>query len=342
MQKLISFAVPSYNSQDYLSNCIESLLKGGEDVEIIIVDDGSTDSTAQIADRYAEAYPSIVRAIHKPNGGHGSGVNRGLKEATGLYYKVVDSDDKIDEKALKTLLSDIKTRKGENALPDLYITNFVYDRIDGKSHVSRYKDKLPVNKIFGWGDIKRFRFSRMLLMHSLLYKREKLIASGLNLPEHTFYVDNIYAYTPLPYMQTICYLDVNLYLYFIGREDQSVNRKNFVRRYAQQIRVMECMTDAYTLGEIKNMPRGLKNYMWHALENLMLTTLFFTCSEDSPEREKAVVDMWSHIRERDEKLYKALKRSFYSAMICGMPWHMRGFVLDKGYKLVCKRIKLGY
>lgn len=342
MQKLISFAVPSYNSQDYLSNCVESLLKGGEDVEIIIVDDGSSDSTAQIADRYAEEYPSIVRAIHKPNGGHGSGVNRGLKEATGLYYKVVDSDDKIDEQALKTLLNDIKRRKREETLPDLYITNFVYDRVDGKSHVSRYTDKLSVNKIFGWNDIKRFRFSRMLLMHSLLYNREKLVSSGINLPEHTFYVDNIYAYKPLPCMSTICYLDVNLYLYFIGREDQSVNRKNFVRRYAQQIRVMECMTDSYTLKELENMPRGLKNYMWHALKNLMLTTLFFTCSEDSPEREKAVADMWAHIRERDVKLYKRLRRSFYSAMICGMPWRMRGFVLDKGYKLVCRRIKLGY
>ncbi|MDE6373846.1 MAG: glycosyltransferase, partial [Clostridia bacterium] len=84
--KLITFAVPSYNSQDYLEKCIDSLLTGGDEVEIIIVNDGSTDATARIADAYAEKYPEIVRAVHKPNGGHGSGVNKGLELASGLYY----------------------------------------------------------------------------------------------------------------------------------------------------------------------------------------------------------------------------------------------------------------
>ena len=98
--KLLSIAVPCYNSAAYMEHCIESLLKGGEEVEIIIVDDGSTkDNTAEIADRYAKQYPSIIKAVHQENGGHGEAVNTGLKNATGLYFKVVDSDDWVDEES---------------------------------------------------------------------------------------------------------------------------------------------------------------------------------------------------------------------------------------------------
>ena len=97
--KLLSFTVPCYNSAAYMGKCVESLLKGGEDVEIIIVDDGSTDETAQIADDYAEKYPSVVRVIHKENGGHGSAVNAGIENAQGLFFKVVDSDDWVKEEA---------------------------------------------------------------------------------------------------------------------------------------------------------------------------------------------------------------------------------------------------
>ena len=91
--KLLSIAIPSYNSENYMRNCIESLLPGGEEVEIIVVNDGSKDGTAAIADEYAAKYPTIVKAVHQENGGHGEAVNAGLRNATGLYYKVVDSDD---------------------------------------------------------------------------------------------------------------------------------------------------------------------------------------------------------------------------------------------------------
>ena len=89
--KYITFAVPCYNSQDYMRRCVDSLLAGGRDVEIILINDGSSDDTGRIADEYQLRYPDIVRAVHKPNGGHGSGVNKGLELARGLYYKVVDS-----------------------------------------------------------------------------------------------------------------------------------------------------------------------------------------------------------------------------------------------------------
>ena len=104
MKKLLSVAVPCYNSQDYMKKCIESLLEGGNEMEIIIVDDGSSDRTAEIADSYAEKYPNICKAIHQENGGHGEAVNTGLSNATGHFFKVVDSDDKVSKEALLKLL----------------------------------------------------------------------------------------------------------------------------------------------------------------------------------------------------------------------------------------------
>ena len=127
--KLISFTVPCYNSQSYMRKCVDSLLTGGDDVEIIIVNDGSKDDTINIANEYAEKYPSIVRVIDKENGGHGSGVNAGLRLAQGLYYKVVDSDDWLDEEALTKLIAKIKEHLEEGNVPDLYITNFIYDHV---------------------------------------------------------------------------------------------------------------------------------------------------------------------------------------------------------------------
>ena len=97
--KVLSITVPCYNSQEYMRKCIESLLSGGDEVEILVVDDGSSDRTLEIAQEYEKNYPGIVRAIHQENKGHGGAVNTGLAHATGLNFKVVDSDDWLNEEA---------------------------------------------------------------------------------------------------------------------------------------------------------------------------------------------------------------------------------------------------
>lgn len=126
--KYITFAVPCYNSENYMRRCVDSLLIGGKDVEIILIDDGSSDRTAQIADEYEIEYPDIVRVVHKENGGHGSGVNKGLELANGIYYKVVDSDDWFDKESYQKLLVKLKAFTGER--PDLIVCNYVYDHLD--------------------------------------------------------------------------------------------------------------------------------------------------------------------------------------------------------------------
>lgn len=342
MDKLITFAVPSYNSEKYLKHCVESLLIAGSEAEIIIINDGSTDGTGAIADEYVAAYPDIVRAVHKQNGGHGSGVNVGIKEASGRFFKVVDSDDWLDEGALKTLMSTLRAHVKEGTEADMYVTNFVYDRVyNGTSYVSEYRKQLPVGIFFGWKDIKPLRLWKMLLMHSLVYNTERLRASGMVLPEHTFYVDNIYAYQPLPYMKKLFYLDVDLYHYYIGRADQSVTEENMIKRYDQQICVMNCMLKAYSCDDIYAMDKPLKKLMFHCLEVIMLNTYFFTTARDDENRRELFNKMWSDLKTNDKKLYKRIKHHTLCKWLNVFSWRMKGRVTTFSYRFLCKYVKIG-
>ena len=171
--KLLSIAIPSYNSQAYMAHAIESLLPGGDEVEILIVDDGSRDDTAIIADDYQRRYPGIVRALHQENGGHGDAVMTGLKNATGLYFKVVDSDDWADEEAYPRILA---TLRGFRDKPlDMLISNYIYDKVGVKhKHVMRYHHALPRDRVFSWRDTKPFRKGQYMLMHSVIYRTQLL------------------------------------------------------------------------------------------------------------------------------------------------------------------------
>ena len=202
MHKIITFAIPCYNSAADMDHGITSILEGSdfaEDVEIIIVDDGSQDETPVKADEWVARYPNIIRVVHQENGGHGIAVLSGLREATGTYYKVVDSDDWLDASALSTMLSILRGFEEREMGVDLFISNYVYEKVyEGKRTTISYRGALPRKKVFTWDKIGYFRPDQNLLMHSLTYRTEVVRAANLPLPAHTFYVDNIYAYVPLP------------------------------------------------------------------------------------------------------------------------------------------------
>ena len=167
--KLLSVTVPCYNSQEYMRHCIETLLPGGEEIEILIVDDGSKDNTAAIADEFQEKYPAIVRAIHQENAGHGGAVMKGLENAAGLYFKVVDSDDWVDPQVLKDLLKLLRRFKQTNQLVDMVVSDFVYDKVGARhKKVMRYPRAIPKDRVLHWEDVGNFPKGHYLLMHSVL------------------------------------------------------------------------------------------------------------------------------------------------------------------------------
>ena len=180
--KYISFAIPCYNSEAYMEKAINSILAGGEDVEIIVVNDGSRDGTQEIAEKYQEKYPTIVKAVKKENGGHGDAVNCGLQHATGKYFKVVDSDDWVDRDALNKILDAVKGFVDADSPVDMIISNYVYEKVGmTNKKVIRYDNVLPENQIFRWDDIGRFRLDQYILMHSVIYRTDMLRLCQLKL-----------------------------------------------------------------------------------------------------------------------------------------------------------------
>lgn len=308
--KLLSIAIPCYNSEPYMRKCIESLLIGGEDVEILIVDDGSTrDRTAEIADEYAAQYPTIVKAIHKENGGHGSAVNAGIANATGLYFKVVDSDDWVKDDAYMQILDTLRNLTGGPTTLDMLISNFVYDKEGEKrKKVMQYRSILPVGKLFTWDDCKHFRKGHYILMHSVIFRTKLLKECGLQLPERTFYVDNIYVYEPLPHVKTMYYLDINFYRYYIGREGQSVNETIMISRIDQQIKVNKIMID-YMIehqAEIKKNKR-MYQYMKNYLEIITTISSVLLLRGGTEEHLEKKAELWEYLKSKDKALYSWMR-----------------------------------
>ena len=310
--KLITFAIPCYNSAEYMAKCIDSLLKAGEEAEILIVNDGSTkDNTAEIADKYEKEYPNICKAINKANGGHGSAVNEGLRQATGKYYKVVDSDDWVDEEALKKVMDTIRSFEGKEEIPDAIITNYVYEHTYSNSQrVVQYRKKLPINRLFDFEESKKFGVGQFLAMHSVIYRTQVLKDINLELPEHTFYVDNIFVYTPLPYIKKFYYLDVDLYRYFIGRPDQSVQEAVQIKRNDQQLRVAKIMLSKYDVTEFKKDRPKLCHYMKEYSYIMVVISSIFLIKEGTKEALEKKKELWKYFKETAPYAYKKCKHKF--------------------------------
>lgn len=308
MSKIITFGIPCYNSAAYMDHCIQSILDGSncaEDVQIVIVDDGSfKDSTATKADEWEALYPNIIKAVHQENGGHGAAVLKGLENAEGTFYKVVDSDDWVDADALTALLDKIRETESSNSNVDLFITNYVYEHtVDNTQRAIGYGHVLPEDRVFGWDEIGHFLMAQNLLMHSLCYRTSVLRDGGLPLPSHTFYVDNIYAWLPLPRCERLYYLNVDLYRYFIGREDQSVNEKVMAGRIDQQRRITRIMMEAYhPYKDIKI--AQLRGYMVDYFVIMMAICSVFSRLSEQPDAMEELRKLWKDLHDYDRRLWR--------------------------------------
>ena len=294
--KLLTVAIPCYNSQDYMEKCIQSLLPGGDRVEIIIIDDGSKDRTGEIADAFAARYPDIVRVIHQENGGHGEGINQGLRHASGKYYKTVDSDDWLSEDFPRFLdvLEDCDRKGGV----DLIVTNYLYDHADGKGDRSiNFSNALPEGRIFGWSETRPFRVDQILMIHACTFRTEMLRSTGLEMPKHTFYEDNYMIYGNLQAVERMYYLNTDLYRYFIGREGQSVQEDVMKRRYTHQLKATELCFLAFHLDDMTD--RRKRAYLKHEMFIMFGISILYARLNRTEEAEQNLERMWENCRRFD-------------------------------------------
>lgn len=303
MNKVLSVLVPIYNTEKYLKRCIESLLNESiiDDLEIILVSDGSKDSSIEIMKYYKSKFPNSVVLIDKENGGHGSTINKGLEIATGKYFRVLDSDDWVDS---KEFVSFVKKLKNEDV--DLVVTNYRQEHIYSEKSINYEYKKLKSDKLY---EFNKFNLDDLcgeyFVMATSTYKLSILKDSGLNLLEKTFYVDMQYNLVGISKVKTFKFYDLDIYRYFIGRKDQSMNLNSFVNHKLDHEKVMKYLVDFYS-DNFAKMSNNMKMYCEMVLRYMLYThyTIFCLYDNNHADAYKKIKLFDNYLKERNERLYE--------------------------------------
>ena len=336
--KLLTLVIPSYNAEAYLRRCVERMIPGGPELDVLIVDDGSKDGTPAIADALAEEHPDIVRVIHQENGGHGEGLNQGIRTAQGIYLKSVDADDRIDSDSLVALLDLLRAHAAPETWADLVINDYVYDHPDRESIFSvRYNHVFQAGRINTWETCGHFPIWKQFMIHSLCYRAALLREHGYELPKHTFYEDNLYIYQPLPWVRKILYLPHPLYGYTIGQATQSISDQNMLRHMDQNTEMITRMICTWTWAQIKEMPRSLRTYMMNFNSGQILAVSLLHDLANSADAGELNRSMWERIRTFDPELYRRIRRH-PNAAIVALPGPRLRHVICRICQFVRKRV----
>lgn len=231
MDKVITITIPSYNVEKFLENTLESFVDASilPDIEVLIVDDGSKDNTAEIAKRYEEKYPNSFRLISKENGGHGSTINTGITAATGKYFKVVDGDDWVNTADFIKLVQALKSCNS-----DFVYTNYYEYFEDIKEQKPVTFQIIEPNKEYDFADVCE---KKLLPMHALVIKTSILKENNIRMDEKCFYVDVEYVLFPVPFVKTVTFFDFYVYMYRLALDTQSVSILGFQKHVNDHLRV---------------------------------------------------------------------------------------------------------
>lgn len=314
-QKTLSVIIPAYNAQEYLEKCVRSVAscRNIADVETIIVNDGSTDGTLELANKLAAEYPQSVSVIDKPNGGHGSGINVAAYICKGKYFKALDADDWFDTAELEKLVEALKV-----ADADCVITSYtkVFEK-DGSSC------SVPVGNTFEAGKVvsyEEFIQKARLAIHSVCYRTERYTEAGIKLSEKCFYEDTQFIYYPLAAFRTVVCYPFDVYRYRLNRAGQSVSRAGFMKHCDDHRRVVGELLEFYS-GFDDGKPM-IKAFLKRELAgHLLFGQHFFATPDVTSAQWKDNVAYVRSIKKRYKEIYKAMSikyRALYRLPACGV------------------------
>ena len=230
-EKILTISVAAYNIEKTICKCIDSVLDSDckDDIEILIIDDGSSDGTADIAGEYEKKYPDTIRLICKENGGHGSTINTGIKEAKGSYFRPLDGDDWLKTDNIDNFVSRLKKESS-----DIILCNYESHYGEGCVKVTDYTG-LKDNEKYCFDEI--VKYVDWMNYHSLTYKTDILKKNNINIDEHCFYVDTELISFPIPFVDNISYYDMELYCYRRDDESQSVSSSSRMKHISDSKKV---------------------------------------------------------------------------------------------------------
>ncbi len=245
MEKILSFVVPSYNSSKFMNTVISSFLEASVigKLDIIIVNDGSLDDTAEKAEKFTEMYPDSVRLINQENKGHGGALNTGLSAARGKYVKVIDADDWVVTKNLPTFVEKLEKIDSDVVLTHHYTIDVGNGNL--KKKWMSYPEKFEVPYSFDEIMSNWKSFDRSLTFHGITYNTEFYKENSISLSEHVFYEDHEYATIPCCLAKSVTPIDLFVYCYRIGDTAQSVSDENQLKRLSHTEKVLDRLMSEY-------------------------------------------------------------------------------------------------
>lgn len=273
-KKILTIVVPTYNAENYLRDNLKSFeLKDVLDfIEVLIINDGSTDGSLKIAEEFVGRYPNTYRVITKENGGHGSGINCGIKNAQGTYYKVVDADDWVEADAFVSLVNYLKESKSDIVYSGFF---WVYDR--GEMSISDFEKKVEFAKPFDSVIYqKEYKFDDIaednlyIKMHNMTIKTSILRDHNISIDEHCYYVDAEYIIYPIPYVETISFIEDYVYFYRIGSTGQSVGIEKMQKNHENYNKVLNSLFKFYEqLGGNISCSKAKKKYISRVIARIV-------------------------------------------------------------------------
>ncbi len=309
--KLLTLAVPCYNSALYMGKCLDTLVQSGTDIEVLAINDGSSDNTFEVAKQYQEKYPDIVVAVDQENRNWGGAVNHALELATGKYFYIVDSDDWLDAEQLSIVMTYLRKLESANRPVDLFVVNYVYNRIAlGDRHTIHYRKLIPADRVCTWDDLSIPKIDQYLMIHSMIYRTDVIRQSGLVLPEGESYMDSLVMLRPLRYVKSLYYHDCDLYWYTIGREGQSIDGTEVAKHVDEQVHATLLAIEGFDYPQLQAISPRLASCSLRYLSAMMTVSSITLYRIGTPEAYKLNEDLWEFLRKSDNMLYMRLHASF--------------------------------
>ena len=310
MSKVLSVIIPSYNSRKWLKKCLESFVCSAlNDIEVIVVNDGSEDGSENIAVEFVNKYPSSFIFKNKENGGHGSAINEGVKLASGKYIKVIDADDWINTQSLPEFISTLKNTDADTVLTNYRTINETTGEVKcWRTYPEIFGRAYTLDSIMS--DWKSF--DRGLTFHGITYNREFYLKNSIKLSEHIFYEDHEYAAIPCCFSGSIVPLDLFVYEYRIGDVSQSVSSENQVRRISHIRTVLERLVKEKVRLDKYSTDSGNVKYYNAKIHHLLLSFLTTSLISDSnrPSGRKKAVEFMKYMKVNCPEVYNSVQKHY--------------------------------
>lgn len=297
-----------------MRRAIESALSGGRDVEVLIIDNGSVDDTLAIARKYEAAYPEQVRAVYQENKGHGGAVNTAMELAEGVFFKVCNAEDCLDEETLKEVLSVLRYAISGSQTLDVLISDYVFEKENGrKKRCMHYVGNYPQNCIFNWEEVIRpIAMPRIVLMQSLTFRTSLLKECHLSLPEHNNYDDNLMVALPMNHAKKLYYLHRPFYHHTIEVCDKESDDAVIMANVHQQIKITQMIIDSYDSRHIK---KQQQQFMILFTGTLMAVCTVMLLRLNTQESMQMRDDLWEYLKKKDLFYFMKIRRSFVGRAI---------------------------